>query len=378
MSKLPIRYLDSLIRADLKKKMVFLGGPRQVGKTTLAQSLIKDYQDEHPAYLNWDSDIDRSKIRNREWPKKERLIVLDEIHKFKGWRNFVKGLYDTLKNTHTFLITGSARLDHFRKGGDSLLGRYFYYRLHPFSLPELGLDNENLQNLMLYGGFPEPLLEKDERTLKRWHTGRLSKLVKSDLRDLETVKDLDKVELLAEELPRRVGSPLSVKSIAEDLAVDSKTIKRWISILDSLYYCFQISPYGSPKIRAVKKEQKLYLWDWSQIEEQGTRFENMIACQLLKFCHFHEDVNGDKMELRYIRDTDRREVDFVLIKNRKPLFAVECKLSERSVSPHVLYFKERTNIPVFYQVSLKESERQIQEGIICTSFARFCQYEKMI
>ena len=188
------QYLDSYPSGS-QKEDGFSWRPRQVGKTTLAQSLIKDYQDEHPAYLNWDSDIDRSKIRNREWPKKERLIVLDEIHKFKGWRNFVKGLYDTLKNTHTFLITGSARLDHFRKGGDSLLGRYFYYRLHPFSLPELGLDNENLQNLMLYGGFPEPLLEKDERTLKRWHTGRLSKLVKSDLRDLETVKDLDKVEL---------------------------------------------------------------------------------------------------------------------------------------------------------------------------------------
>ena len=349
-----------------------------MGKTTLAQSLIEDYQDEHPAYLNWDSDLDRKKIRNHEWPKKERLIVLDEIHKFKGWRNFVKGLYDTLKNTHTFLITGSARLDHFRKGGDSLLGRYFYYRLHPFSLPELGIDKENLENLMRYGGFPEPLLEKEDRTLKRWHTGRLGKLVKSDLRDLETVKDLDKVELLAEELPRRVGSPLSVKSIAEDLEVDPKTTKRWISILDSLYYCFQISPFGAPKIRAVKKEQKLYLWDWSQIEDQGGRFENMMACQLLKFCHFHEDANGDKMELRYIRDTDKREVDFVVLKNRKPLFAVECKLSERSVSPHILYFKERTNIPIFYQVSLEENERQVQEGIVCTSFARFCLHEKMV
>ncbi|RLA62572.1 MAG: ATP-binding protein [Epsilonproteobacteria bacterium] len=378
MTTLPKRYLKQLIEADLDKKMVFLGGPRQVGKTTLAQSLINNYQDEHPAYLNWDSDLDRRKIRNREWPKSERLIVLDEIHKFKGWRNFVKGLYDTLKNTHTFLITGSARLDHFRKGGDSLLGRYYYYRLHPFSLPELGPNKKNLMRLFKFGGFPEPLLEEDERTLKRWHTGRLSKLVRSDLRDLETVKDLDKVEVLAEELPRRIGSPLSIKSVSEDLEVDPKTAKRWISILDSLYYCFQIAPYGSPRIRAVKKEQKLYLWDWSQVEDPGERFENMVASQLLKYCHFHADANGEKMELRYIRDTDKREVDFVVLKNKEPLFAVECKLKGRSVSPHIFYFKERTSIKKFYQVSLEGEERQVQDGIISTSFERFCAIEDMI
>ncbi len=288
MSILPTRALTSYIVADLKKKMVFLGGPRQVGKTTLAQSLIKDYQDEHPAYLNWDSDIDREKIKNRQWPKNQKLIVFDEIHKFKNWRNLIKGFYDTLKNTHSFLITGSARLDLFRKGGDSLMGRYHYYRLHPYSLPELGFSEENFKRLLKYGGFPEPLKEEDENTLRRWHKGRLSKLVRTDLNDIANVSDIDKVELLAEALPLRVGSPLSVKSLSEDLEVDPKTTKRWIEILDSLYYCFRISPFGAPKIRAVKKEQKLYLWDWSQIEEPGFRFENMVACQLLKFCHHHE------------------------------------------------------------------------------------------
>jgi len=378
MSILPKRYLYSFIQKDLTKKMVFLGGPRQVGKTTLSQSLIENFADGHPAYLNWDSDFDRKKIRERQWPRSEKLIVLDEIHKFKNWRNFVKGLYDTLKNTHTFLVTGSARLDHFRKGGDSLLGRYFYYRLHPFSLPEIGFSKQNINNLFKYGGFPEPLIENDQRTLKRWHTGRLSKLVRSDLRDLETVKDLDKVELLAEELPRRVGSPISIKSLAEDLEVDPKTTKRWLGILNTLYYCFQIPPMGAPKIRAVKKEQKLYLWDWSQVEDEGERFENMVACQLLKFCHFHEDANGEKMELRYIRDTDKREVDFVVIKNKKPLFAVECKFKSKSVSPHLYYFKERTNIPKFYQISFDGVEKQLHEGIVITNFSNFCKLEKMM
>jgi predicted AAA+ superfamily ATPase len=372
------RYLSEFIEKDLNKKMVFLGGPRQVGKTTLSQTLIKNYHDNHPAYLNWDSDLDRRRIRERDWPKKEPLIVLDEIHKTKNWRNLVKGLYDTLKNSHKFLVTGSARLDHFRKGGDSLLGRYHYYRLHPFSIPELGYGNNQVQDLFKYGGFPEPLFEKDERTLRRWHLTRLSRLVKTDLNSLETVKDIDKVELLAEELPRRVGSPLSHKSIAEDLEIDPKTVKRWIGILDSLYYSFQVAPFGSTKIRAVKKEQKLYLWDWSQVEEPGARFENMVASHLLKFCHFQEDVFGHRMDLRYIRDTDKREVDFVVIRDKKPLFAVECKLSEKSVSPHIYYFQERLNIPHYYQVSLTGTERSLKDGVTMLDLQGLCRRENLV
>ncbi len=378
MSLLPKRYLVKNVKEDLKKKMVFIGGARQVGKTTLAQSLIKKFHDKHPAYLNWDSDEDRRKIRNRQWPKSEPLIVLDEIHKYKGWRNFVKGLFDTLKHTHSFLITGSARLDHFRKGGDSMLGRYFYYRLHPYSLPELGNNKKNLELLFKFGGFPEPLLERNQRSLKRWHIGRLSKLVRSDLRDLENVKDMDKIEMLAEELPLRVGAPLSYNSLAQALEIAPKTAKRWIEILDSLYFCFQIPPFGSSKIRAVKKEKKLYLWDWSQIDEEGIRFENMIACLLLKFCHYHQDVNGEKMELRYLRDTDKREVDFVVLKNKKPLFGVECKIKNKFFSKNVYYFKERTSIPVFYQVDMDGNDRQIGEGLIMTSISGFCKYENMI
>jgi hypothetical protein len=373
------RYLTEFIKDDLAKKMVFLGGPRQVGKTTLAQNLIARYKDGHPAYLNWDSDFDRRRLRNREWPKEEPLIVIDEIHKMRGWRNLIKGLYDTLKNTHSFLITGSARLDHFRKGGDSLLGRYHYYRLHPFSLSELGFSRKNIHSLFEFGGFPEALLQANERTLRRWHISRISKLVKTDLNSIETVKDLDKMELLAEELPRRVGSPLSHKSLAEDLEIDPKTVKRWIGILDSLYYSFQISPFGSTKIRAVKKEQKLYLWDWSQIEDKGARFENMIASHLLKYCHFQQDVYGHKMELRYIRDTDKREVDFVVIKDRKPIFAVESKFSDKVVSPHIYYFKERLNISKYYQVSF-DSEKQSSpsDGIILTNLEGLCRSENLV
>jgi len=377
MSKILTRYLAPFIKEDLEKKMVFLGGPRQVGKTTLAQSLLKNFTDEHPAYLNWDSALHKQKIKNREWPKTEKLIVLDEVHKYRDWRNLVKGLYDTLKNSHSFLVTGSARLDHFRKGGDSLLGRYHYYRLHPYSLPELEFANGALQKLLKFGGFPEPFHSADERNLRRWHIQRLERLVRTDLRDLEDVRDLDKVYALAEELPNRVGSPLSLNSLSHDIEVDFKTIRRWLGILSSLYYSFQIAPFGSTKIRAVKKEQKLYLWDWSQVENPGLRYENMMASHLLKYCHYLEDVEGYKMELRFLRDTDKREIDFVVIKNKKPIFAVECKHGEGSVSPHIFYFRNRTSIPHFYQVHLGTAHRQVDDRISILPFADFCKQLKL-
>lgn len=373
MSKIQKRYLEEHIVNDLKEKMVFLGGPRQVGKTTLAQGLLSNYQDGHPGYLNWDDDIHQQMIKNREWPKSQKLIVLDEIHKFKKWRNFIKGLYDTLKSTHSFLVTGSARLDHFRKGGDSLLGRYFYYRLHPYSWPEVQHQENAMDRLLKFGGFPEPYGQADERNLRRWHIQRLSRLIRTDLKDWEDVRDLDKIYSLAEELPNRVGSPLSINSLAGDIGADFKTINRWLEVLSSLYYCYRIPPFGSSKIRAVKKEQKLYLYDWSQVEAPGFRFENMVASHLLKYCHFQEDVHGHKMELRFLRDTDKREVDFVVLKAKKPIFAVECKTGEKSVSPHLHYFKDRTSIPHFYQVHLGTKSRQIDDRISLLPFKDFCK-----
>lgn len=372
------RYLEASIGKDLKQKMVFLGGPRQVGKTTLAQGLLKNFREEHPAYLNWDLDEHKAKIKNREWPKSEPLIILDEIHKYKNWRNLIKGFYDTLKRTHQFLVTGSARLDHFRKGGDSLLGRYHYYRLHPYSLSELKYADGAAERLLKYGGFPEPYHLADERQLRRWHIQRLSRLIRTDLKDWEEVKDLDKIFALAELLPEKVGSPLSMNSLAGDVEADFKTIKRWLGVLSSLYYCYQIAPYGAAKIRAVKKEQKLYMWDWSQVQNPGARFENMVASHLLKFCHYQEDVEGYKMELRFLRDTDKREVDFVVMKEKKPLFAVECKTGDRVVSPHLHYYHDRTSIPHFYQVHLGTTHKQVNDRISLMPFESFCKEVKLV
>lgn len=375
---LPERLYFRFVKKDLEKKMVFLGGPRQVGKTTLAQSFLKNYRDGHPAYLNWDHEGSRKMILKSEWSKDEPLVIFDEIHKKKGWQTFVKGIWDTWKNTQKFLITGSARLDIFRKGGDSMMGRYHYYRIHPFTLPELGLSSENQKALFQFGGFPEPLLQQDEVEHRRWHLQRISKLVRFDLRDLENVSDVDKVELLTDSLAERVGSPLSIKSIAEDLEVSDKTAKRWIQILDSLYFCYSVSPFGSSKIKAVKKAQKIYLWDWSQIQDPSMRFENMVASHLLKLCDYWTDVYGHKAELRYIRDETGKECDFVVIKDKKPLFAVECKLVDTDVAPSLLYFRQKLNIPNWYQVHMGNRDRTVSPNFKILSFKTFCEELELV
>jgi hypothetical protein len=181
-------------------------------------------------------------------------------------------------------------------------------------------------------------------------------LIQEDLRDLEKVKDLSLLELLADALPDRVGSPLSIRSLQEDLQVAHDTVKNWVEIFDNLYFSFRISPFGSPKIRAVKKEQKLYLWDWSVVPSSGARFENFVASQLLRYCHFLTDTQGFKMELRFIRDIDLREIDFVVIKDKKPCFAVECKTGDKGISKNIEYFRLRTQIPEFFQVHLGQKD----------------------
>ncbi len=368
------RYLADPIRDDLSRKMVFLGGPRQVGKTTLALSLLGTNDPRHPAYLNWDSPQVRPRLLRGELPSGENLLVLDEIHKFPRWRNLVKGIYDTEGDRVSFLITGSARLDHYRKGGDSLQGRYHYHRLHPLTLGELTSDSSpaDLDALMQFGGFPEPFLGGDTRTWRRWQRERQSRVLYEDLRDLENVRQVALVELLAEALPDRVGSPLSIRSLSEDLQVAHETVARWLAILENLFVCFRIPPFGAPRIRAVKKEAKLYLWDWSQAPDSGPRFENLVACHLLKYCHFLEDTQGYRMELRFIRDTDRREVDFVVIRDNEPLFAVECKSGEGSPSRAIEYFRQRTPIEKFYQVHLGERD-YVSNGTRVIPFRTLCR-----
>ena len=345
------RYPTRHILDDLQRKMVFVGGPRQVGKTVLALSILRG-DENHPAYLNWDYFEDKRDILQGKLPSNQDLIVLDEIHKYKEWRNLVKGLYDKRKSTTSFLITGSARLDYYRKGGDSLQGRYHYYRLHPFSLCEVNTSptKKDLDSLLKFGGFPEPFLSQSETQWKRWQRERLARVVKEDLVTLEQVKEIGQLEVLSILLQDKVGSLLSINSLREDLSASHEAVDRWVKIFENLYYCFLLTPYGAKNINALKKDRKLFMWDWSLCKTPGARFENLVASNLLKYCHFIEDTQGDDMTLCYLRDKSKREVDFVVLKNSRPLFAVESKTGDHDVSKHIRYFAARTEIPVFFQV----------------------------
>ncbi len=370
------RYLEDIIIKDLREKMVFVGGPRQVGKTTLALHLLDNGSETHPAYLNWDDVKTKKSLMQGALPGNEPLVILDEIHKYKDWRNLVKGFYDNNKSSRRFLITGSARLDHYRRGGDSLQGRYHYHRLHPLSLFELSQSptSSDLEHLLTFGGFPEPFLKGNTRHWKRWQRERQSRVIQEDLLNLEHLKEVSQLDLLMQMLPDRVGSPLSLNNLRQDLSVAFETADRWITIFENLYICFRIQPYGLPKLRVARKEKKLYLWDWSLCTDPGARFENLVASHLLKHCHRLEDTEGDHVELCFIRDAQGREIDFVVVKDQKPVFAVECKTGEQGLSRNISYFSQRTNIPCFYQVHTGSKDYELAEFnarvLPFTTFAR--------
>lgn len=331
------RYLMSQVQKDLAKKMVFLGGPRQVGKTTLARTLIEKGGG---VMLNWDIPAERTAIIKREIPQ-EKFIVFDELHKFRRWRGFLKGIFDEYGKKKQILVTGSARLDYYRFGGDSLQGRYHYLRLHPLSVAELGGGESCFRNLLNLGGFPEPFFSSSRTEADRWSLEYRSRIIQEDIRLIEELKDISSLETLSVRLPDLVGSPLSINNLHEDLDLGYKVVRKGIEILERLYHIFRVPPFGAPRIRAVKKEQKHYHFDWNLIEEPGVRFENLVACHLLKWVHFNQDVKGQAYDLRYFRDIDGREVDFVLMLRSKPIHFIECKLKDTQISKGLYYLKER-------------------------------------
>ena len=383
------RDLEPAIESDLGQKMVFLVGPRQVGKTTLAKRIL----DRWPSgiYLNWDNREHRRRIRDVEWPAGPALIVLDELHKWRGWKGWIKGEYDEHKERLRFLVTGSARMDTYRRGGDSLQGRYHHYRLHPFSLAEaeggdapsrkiepgaeipIGQPDpiDTLNALMRFGGFPEPFLAQSPRTLRRWQKERFDRFIREDVRDLEAVRELSQIQILADLLPERVGSPLSLNSLREDLEVSHRAVTHWMDILERLYFAVRVRPFDSRAVRSLKKMPKTYLWDWSAVEDEGARFENLVALHLLKLCHVLEDSEGYRVALHYLRDRAGHEVDFLVTLDRKPWFAVEAKLSSSRIDPSLTYFRERLAIPWTYQVTLNSERDYLKKGIRCLPADKF-------
>ena len=341
------RYLAGQVQKDLARKMVFVAGPRQVGKTTLALGL----PGARKAYLNWDVAEHRERILRRELPP-GGFWLFDEIHKYRRWRNYLKGLYDGRPRGQRVLVTGSGRLDLYRFGGDSLQGRYHLLRLHPFSAAELGLTTpDDLRGLLRLGGFPEPYLSGSEVEARRWSRQHRTLLVREDVVSLERIQDLGHLELLILRLPDLVGSPLSVNALREDLQVSHKAVSSWLAALERLYAVFRLPPFGAPRIRAVKKEQKHYHFDWSVVPGDPARFENLVACHLLKWVHFEQDVHGRDLELRYFRDVEGREVDFVAVEGRVPLLLVECKWADTEVDRSLRYLKARFPEAEAWQIS---------------------------
>jgi uncharacterized protein len=370
-------------------KMIFLSGPRQVGKTTFALNWLNSTGAEG-TYFNWDDPAVRSEynrnplyFRNIIFSKFQGEpvpIVFDEIHKHKNWKNILKGIYDTAKDKIRLLVTGSARLGVYRKSGDSLVGRYFSFQIFPLSFAEAtgdfssvlneessfskgetlirlaaeaqcGKAQDNFDRLYTFGGFPEPFLKGSPRFHRRWQEEYKTLLTKEDVRDLSRIADLKGLEHLIEILPSKVGAPLSINSIKEDLGYHHGTITTWIEILSRLYLIFTIRPWYRNILRSIKKEKKLFFFDWSFLEEKGRRFENIIAVALLRMATRFSEMGLGLFELMYIRDKEKREVDFVLIKDNRPLALFEAKESNEAISPSGKFFARRLGVP-FYQISL--------------------------
>ncbi len=365
------RYLEPLIEelAFADHKIALLGGPRQCGKTTLAKRLLAARGS--GAYHNWD----QVELR-RTWAKHPQslvpaargktvpLLVLDEIHKARLWKRTLKGMYDTLERPVDILVTGSARLAVYRRGSDSLLGRYRTFRLHPFSVAELTRKKplppdealasllgararpstaaqEAFELLTAFGPFPEPVLAADTRRARLWRRERVDAVVREDLRDLSRITELDRVQMLAALLPERVGSLLSVQALREDLEVAHDTVRRWLTALAELYYCFEVKPFTRGVRRSVRKEGKLYLWDPGEVPEAGPRFENLVACHLLKACHYWTDAGYGDFSLCYVRNRDGRELDFLIVRDGAAWLPVEAKLADVTPAPAFRTFTHR-------------------------------------
>ena len=362
------------------RQMVFMSGPRQVGKTTVARMLGECFSAHQ--YFNWDNQGHRESILNgpdaiaealdlNRLQAEPPLCVFDELHKYRGWRDFTKGFFDEYADASRVLVTGSASLETFKRGGDSLMGRYFPYTLHPVSVAEcvgvsgnlepgelinrqaVLIEDDQWEALWNFGGFPEPFLKAQRRFYNRWRQLRTEQLFREELRDLTRIQELDQVEMLAQLLRNQVGQLTSYSYLAKTVRVSVDTIRRWIATLESLYFCFTVKPWHTNVARALRKEPKYYLWDWSQVDDPGARAENIVASALLKAVHWWTETGEGDFGLHFIRDKQKREVDFLVTRDKQPWFLVEVKSSAKAgLSDALRYFQRQTGTTHAFQVAM--------------------------
>lgn len=366
------RIYDSLLAEHLanNRQMAFVTGPRQVGKTTTC----RDHAD---AYVDWDNIDDREQILAGPAKLAERLelnrlsktipvALFDELHKYPRWKQFLKGFFDTFADRVRIIITGSSRLDVYRRGGDSLMGRYFLYRMHPFSVaetmtqdlpdtkriirPPRKIKTADFEALWVHGGYPEPFLKRDMRFSRRWQSLRLEQLVREDIRDLTQIQQLDQLELLVKLLASRSAHQLVYANLARDIRVSIDTVRRWIDVLRNLHLGFLVRPWFRNVSRSLRKEPKWFLRDWASIENTGDKAETFVACHLLKAVDGWNDMGLGKFELGYLRDKEKREVGFLVARDGKPWFLAEVKHHEESMSAALRYYQDHLEAPFAFQI----------------------------
>jgi predicted AAA+ superfamily ATPase len=380
-------------------KMIFLSGPRQVGKTFLAKKKLAETGGSS-FYFNWDDPlVRRAYVKNPHFLKaplarvaaKPQLVAFDEIHKHKGWKNILKGLCDIHAGEAQFIVTGSARLDYFKASGDSLVGRYFSFRLLPLGLAEAAGDfsavinepgviaepekqellsrlpsdrrfREALPLWLRFGGFPEPFLKAKDSFSLKWRRDYRSLLTTEDLRDLTKINDVKGIEQLMLILPEKIGSPLSVNSLREDLRVNHKTVSNWLDAFKKIYLAFSVMPYAKSISRALVKESKYYFYDWTMADDEGARFENAVAVSLLRIVNRWNELGVGDFDLRYIRNSQKQEVDFVITNGTRPLALFEAKASDDAFSPACRLFARALKVPCYQLVARADREEALPDN----------------
>ena len=332
------RYLEKYLRKDLKEKILILTGPRQSGKTMLSKNLYASSVDYD--YFNYFDVKDRFTLEKKEWNRDCKYLVFDELHIKKHWKRWLKALYETTELNPGIIVTGSARLETYRRSGDSLAGCFFSFRLHPLDLKEIHQMNKKanpehtLSRLLEVGGFPEPYFKGTKQFYNRWQKTHTEAILKEDMLELDKYRRISQMETLLELLKSCVGQTVQYERFSKILQCDGKTVKRMLDLLEGFYFIFKVSPYYKNISKSIRKQPKYYFYDIAQVQDKGARFENLIACALLKNNHFKEDCYGETRKLYYLRNKDKKEIDFLLTKNNTPFQMIEAKWKNDKLSPH--------------------------------------------